>query len=96
MVSSSFFPTIKILQRYLDRGTIPPPMSNKLANRIIKVVDSELSALASIPLIATFMSRGIAYVDYFPWQAAGAVPLLAVFVGLGFTYIKEALLWSED
>jgi putative membrane protein len=96
MVSSSFFPTIKILQRYLDRGTIPPPMSNKLANRIIKVVDSELSALASIPLIATFMSRGIAYVDYFPWQAAGAVPLLAVFVGLGFTYIKEALVWSED
>ncbi len=96
MLSSSFFPTFKILQRYLDRGTIPPPMSNKLANRILKVVDSELSALASIPLLGTLMSRGVAYVDDFPWPAAGALPLLVVFVGLGFSYIKEALLWIED
>lgn len=96
MLSSSFFPTIKILQRYLDRGTIPPPMSNKLANRIRKVVDSELSALASIPLLGTLMSRGVAYVDDFPWPAAGALPFLVVFVSLGFTYIKEALLWIED
>jgi uncharacterized membrane protein len=96
MLSSSFFPTIKILQRYFDRGTIPPPMSSKLANRIVKVVDSELSALASIPLLGTLMSRGVAYVDDFPWPAAGALPLLVVFLGLGFTYVKEALLWIEE
>jgi len=96
MLSSSFFPTIKIFQRYLDRGTIPPPMSSKLANRILKVVDSELSALASIPLLGTLISRGVAYVEDFPWPAAGALPLAVVFLGLGFTYVKEALLWIEE
>ena len=33
------------------------------------IVNAELLALASIPLTATTMSRGIGYAEWLPWQA---------------------------
>lgn len=75
MGSSSFFPTIKLVQRAIQtqqagegKGELPAPMSEKLANRIVKVVNGELLAICSIPLAASLMSRGVAYSDSFPWQ----------------------------
>jgi uncharacterized membrane protein len=103
MGASSLFPTIKIIQRAIEtkefndgkRSSGPPPLSEKLAARMVKVVNAELLALASIPLAATFMSRGVGYADWFPWEAgAGAVGLTVA--GLSFKYVKEALTWNED
>lgn len=102
MGSSSFFPTIKIIQRSVDiralkegkKGEIAP-MSVKLASRITKVVNAELLALASIPLAATLMARGVGYAEWLPWQA-GAGSFAVAFLGLGYKYIKEALEWTED
>jgi uncharacterized membrane protein len=102
MGSSSFFPTIKIIQRSVDIRALKEgkkdgiaPMSVKLANRITKVVNAELLALASIPLAATLMARGVGYAEWLPWQA-GAGSFAVAFLGLGYKYIKEALEWTED
>ena len=102
MGSSSLFPTIKLVQRAVatvnaaqGKGDPPAAMSEKLATRIKKVVNGELLALLSIPLTASLMSRGIGYVEDFPWQA-GAAPVALAVIGLGFKYTKEALTWSED
>jgi len=88
MGSSSFFPTIKLVQRAIDLQNVKDgkkdassikPMSEKLANRIIKVVNGELLALGSIPLTATLMSRGVGYADWLPWQA-GAAPGIFIYI----------------
>lgn len=92
--SSSLFPTIKLLQRSLAKEDLPP-VSEKLAARLIKVINGELLAYMSIPLAATVMSRGIGYVDWLPWQA-GAVPFALTAVGLGYKYANEAITWKED
>ena len=102
MGSSSLFPTIKIVQRVIQKknaedgkGEKPAPISAKLAARITKVVNGELLALCSIPLAASLMSRGVGYADGLPWQA-GAAPVALATLGLGFKYTKEALSWTED
>lgn len=90
----SFFPTTKFIQRSImarnDANGQYPEMSEALASRMQSVLNAELTALASIPLSATIMSRGIGYNDSFPWpvEAAGAA---LIFVGLGYKYVKEAL-----
>jgi len=94
--AASFFPTTKIIQRSIDQrfGKFTP-MSERLANRMIQVLNAELLALFSIPLLATLMSRGVAYTDTFPWQVEAAfVPI--VLITLGTKYIREALDWRED
>lgn len=103
MGASSLFPTIKIVQRAIEtkefkdgkRASAPPPLSEKLAARMLKVVNAELLAIATIPFAATLMARGVGYVEWFPWQAGlGAAVLIAA--GLSFKYSKEALTWKED
>ena len=96
MGSSSLFPTIKIIQRAAAKakGDVEP-MSEKLANRITKVVNGELLAVCSIPLAAALMSRGVAYAPDMSWQV-GAAPIALTSVALGVKYVKEALTWEED
>ena len=90
----SFFPTTIIIQRAVAARQSPngeyTEMSETLASRLTKILNAELTALASIPLTATIMSRGIGYNENFPWpiEAAGAA---VVFLGLGYKYVKEAL-----
>ena len=94
--AASFFPTTKIIQRSIDQrfGKFQP-MSERLADRLIQVLNAELLALFSIPFFATLMSRGVGYTDNFPWQVEAAfVPI--VLVSLGTKYIREALDWRED
>jgi hypothetical protein len=56
----------------------------------------ELLALASIPLAATFMARGVGgYVAWLPWYVGAAPAVLAV-GGLGYKYVKEALDWPGE
>ena len=40
----------------------------KLAARMQKIINGELLAIASIPLAASLMARGVAYQDTMPWQ----------------------------
>jgi uncharacterized membrane protein len=95
--ATSFFNTTKIIQRSVARrtGNAPPPMGEALANRMTQLTNVGLLALATIPLSATLMARGVAYNQDFPWQAGAGVAVLAL-VGLGFKYIKEALEFEDD
>ena len=101
MGASSLLPTIKIVQRAIainnaenGKGEFPAPMSEKLAKRLTTVVNGELLAVASIPLAAALMSRGVLYAEWLPWQAGAGAVGLGVF-GLGFKYTREALTWQE-
>jgi putative membrane protein len=93
--ASSFFNTTKIIQRAIAKrnGTMEP-MGEKLAARMIQICNAELTAIAIIPLTASFMARGVGYSNSIPWQVeAGATA--AIFAGLSFKYIKEALTFEE-
>merc|ERR1711862_180412 len=94
--AASFFPTTKIIQRSVDQRVGKfTPMSERLAERLIQVLNAELLALFSIPFLATLMSRGVAYNDKFPWQIEAAfVPIVSI--TLGTKFIREALDWRED
>lgn len=100
MGSASYFPTIKIVQHAIakkeatDRGESIPPPSPALVKRMTSIVNAELLAVASIPLAATLMARGVAYADWLPWQA-GAAPVALALGGFGYKYAKEALDWQE-
>ena len=70
------------------------PPSPALVKRMTSIVNAELLAVASIPLAATLMARGVAYADWLPWQA-GAAPVALALGGFGYKYAKEALDWQE-
>ena len=57
--AASFFPTATIIKRSvaIQTGKEVAPMSEKLASRLISVLNAELLMIASIPLSATLMSR---------------------------------------
>mmetsp|Transcript_666 Transcript_666/g.1976 ORF Transcript_666/g.1976 Transcript_666/m.1976 type:complete len:294 (+) Transcript_666:1223-2104(+) len=96
--AASFFPTTKIIQLSVakrDPAVPYTPMSPKLVKRMTTIINAELLALASIPLTATLMARGVGYVEWFPWQAGAALVALTI-GGLGYKYVKEALDWSEE
>jgi putative membrane protein len=94
--AASFFNTTKIIQRAVAKrnGTMEP-MGEKLSARMIQICNAELVALATIPITATFMARGVAYSDSIPWQGEAGLAA-AVFAGLSFKYIKEALTFEDD
>jgi putative membrane protein len=95
--ATSLFPTTKIIQRALEKQKTGqyPEMSDKLACRMQTLMNAEMTALVSIPLSATVMSRGIGYNADIPWQAE-AFLAIGVFVGLSYKYVKEALDFEED
>lgn len=51
--------------------------------------------MLSIPLVATFMSRGVLYSNDFYWPAGLAISITAT-VGSFYLYGKQALTWAED
>lgn len=94
----SLFPTITIIQRTVQiqqEGTIAP-MSEALATRMRKVMNAELTALASIPLTATLMARGIGYVDNVPTHIIGPVFFVVITGGAVYKYVKDAITWKEE
>ena len=101
MGAASFFPTTKIIQRAIavrdaeKRGEAVPPMSPALVARMTSIINAELLAVASIPLFASLMARGVLYSDSMPWQL-GALPVALTVTGLGYKYVKEALDWTDE
>lgn len=94
--ASSFFNTVVIIQRAVaKRNGNFTPMGEKLSNRMIRICNAELTAIAIIPLTATFMARGVGYSQDIPWQAEAALAAL-VFGGLSFKYVKEALTFEDN
>lgn len=94
----SLFPTITIIQRTVkiqQEGSIEP-MSEALADRMKRVMNAELTALATIPLTATLMSRGVGYVNDFPTQIVGPVLFGLVTAGAVYKYVSDALSWKEE
>jgi len=95
--SASLFPTITSIKRFVAaKGDGWEPMSEKLANRMSSVINAELLMMASIPLSATLMSRGVGYTEAIPIEIIGPALTGVTAAGLSFKYIKEALTWSED
>lgn len=92
MGASSFFVTGIILKRASSKSS--EPLSEKLAARMTTVINAQLLAIASIPFTATLMARGVAYLEWLPWQA-GAAPVALSLGALGYKYIKEAVEWTE-
>lgn len=94
--ASSFFNTVIIIQRALAKreGKLQP-MGEKLSKRMIQICNAELTAIAIIPLTATFMARGVGYSEDIPWQAEATLAAL-IFGGLSFKYVKEALTFEDN
>ena len=93
---SSFFNTVTIIKRtveYKKDGKFEP-MGDKLSKRMIQICNAELVAIAIIPLVATFMARGVGYSQDIPWQVEAGLAAL-VFGGLSFKYVKEALTFED-
>ena len=92
----SAFPTIIITQRGFKIFKDLPlePMSEELAKRMHSVINAEISAILSIPVLATLMARGVGYMEDFPWQAGAGLVAVSL-VGSGFLYGKKALSWKE-
>ena len=92
----SLFPTITFIQRgsKLYQNEDIAPMSEALATRVQKVLNAELSAILSVPLLATLMARGVSYQPDFPWPVGAAFTVLTL-VGSGTFYARQALTWKE-
>ena len=74
---------------------VVPPLTDKLAARLHQVINAEITAILSIPFLATLMSRGVWYWQDFPWQV-GLVLSIAATGGSFYLYGKQALTWTED
>jgi putative membrane protein len=92
----SFFPTIIFFRRDQARkqGIELAPLSDAIVDRIATILNAELLAIATIPLMASLMARGVLYVQDFPWQI-GVVLYALSLGGAGFKYGKEAFQMME-
>jgi uncharacterized membrane protein (DUF441 family) len=70
-------------------------MLEALANRLKKVMNAELTALATIPLTATLMARGVGYINEFP-TVVGPVLFGVVTARAVYKYVKDAISWNEE
>lgn len=94
--AASFFNTVTIIQRAVGKRSGDfTPMGEKLSDRMIQICNAELLAMATIPLTATFMARGVGYADGIPWQVEAALAAI-VFAGLSFKYVKEAVSFEDN
>ena len=92
--SSLFNTTVLVKRSFIDKSPLAP-ISEPLAERMIRICNAELTALVFIPLTATTMARGIGYNEYIPWPV-GAILVAGVFGGLTFKYVKEAIELSSS
>ena len=88
----SIFPTI--IFRQLKAGEAPP-LTDALVARLRSIINAELSAIWTIPVLASLMSFGVGFSPEFPWQIGAVVSILAT-VGSFWYYAKQALNWSEQ
>mmetsp|Transcript_20153 Transcript_20153/g.43779 ORF Transcript_20153/g.43779 Transcript_20153/m.43779 type:complete len:279 (+) Transcript_20153:114-950(+) len=94
--AASFFNTTIIIKRAVaKRNGDFKPMGEKLSKRMIQICNAELVAIATIPLTATFMARGVGSSADIPWQAEAALAAL-VFGGLSFKYLNEAFNFEDN
>lgn len=93
MGASSLLVTTKVVQMAIalkDSPDAPPEVGEELEARMVKIINGELLALFSIPLMASLMSRGFLYSDGFPWPVGAAI-VAAPSIGLSVKYVREAL-----
>ena len=87
--------TVTFYKRNFARKTeTVPPISEQLAARLLQIINAEITAVLSIPLLATLMARGVWYVQDFPWPVGLTVALLAT-AGSFYFYAKQALDWTD-
>ena len=70
------------------------PMSDALVERMGKVLNAAITGYLFIPFFASFMARGVAYVNDFP-PLAGVVFTVLATGGASFLYGKQSLTWHE-
>jgi hypothetical protein len=60
-----------------------------------QIINAEISAILSIPILATLMARGVLYSPDFPYQI-GLVASIAATGGSFYFYARQALSWKEE
>lgn len=90
----SIFPTI-IFRKRTSGAEGAPPLTDALVARIHSIINAELSAIWTIPILASLMSYGVGFSPNFPWQIGAVVSVLAM-VGSFWYYGQQALNWSEE
>ena len=90
----SFFPAIVFLRRDLARREDPgniyfAPLSDAMIDRLTTIINAEILAVLSIPLMASLMARGVLYWSDFP-APIGMVLYVAALGAAGYKYGKEA------
>jgi putative membrane protein len=93
----SFFPTIVLFRRDQARrnGQTLPPLSDAIIDRMTTIINAELLAVLTIPLLASLMARGVGYWDDFPWILGAALYVLTL-GGAGVKYGREAFALMES
>ena len=90
----SFFPAIVFLRRDLARREDPgnihfAPLTDAMIDRLTTIINAEILAVISIPLMASLMARGVLYWSDFP-APIGIVLYVAALGAAGYKYGKEA------
>ena len=93
----SLVPTTILFRRDLARkqGETLAPLPDSVIDRLIRIMNAEILALATIPLFATLMARGVLYVENFPWAIGVALYVLSL-GGAGYKYGTEAFAIVEE
>ena len=84
----SIFPTL-IFRERKQLAEEAPPLSDPLVARLHSIINAEISAIWTIPLLASLMSNGVGYSPDLHWEA-GAVVSVAATVGSFLYYGKQA------
>jgi hypothetical protein len=61
--------------------------------RLHSIINAELSAILTIPLLASLMSHGIGYLPDFSWQIGAFISVGAMVAAFGY-YGWQALTWT--
>ncbi len=99
--SGSFYAHIQSTVTFYQRkgarknDEIVPPLTSKLAARLHQIINAEITAILSIPFLATLMARGVWYWQDFPWQVGLVLSIIAT-GGSFYLYGKQAFNWTED
>lgn len=91
----SLFPAIVFFRRDMARKQDPDnvyfaPLSAAMVDRLTTIINAELLAILTIPLLASLMARGVLYWGDFPLPLGVALYLVSL-GGAGLKYGKEAL-----
>jgi len=99
LAAFSLFSTVTIIKRSVALRNDPDswqPMSERLASKMVSLLNAELGLLLIIPFLASTMSRGVGYMKDFPTEIVGPVVFGFITFGTCYKFVTDAFSWRED